>query len=90
MVRQLGPAGPFDVVRDVAGSLEEAGEVTDATLLAALALIGPARTEMDDTERRLIDEARRRRISWKTLGQTLGLTSPQGAQARRARLEPRS
>ncbi|MFI8944079.1 AAA family ATPase [Streptomyces syringium] len=54
---------------------------------AALVLLAMVRRVLDDDERRLIDIARDRMVTWPRIAEALGLGQPQGAQQRRKRLE---
>ena len=56
-------------------------------LLAALALVGEAREQLDDFELRLIREARRREVTWTDLASSLGMRTRQSAESRAVRLE---
>ncbi|MFF1733713.1 AAA family ATPase [Streptomyces sp. NPDC058247] len=54
---------------------------------AALVLLALVRRMLDNDERRLIDIARDRKVTWPRIAEALGLGQPQGAQQRRKRLE---
>ncbi|WP_055689104.1 hypothetical protein [Streptomyces prasinus] len=53
---------------------------------AALVLLTLVRRMLDQDERRLIDIARDRKVTWPRIARALGLGQPQGAQQRRKRL----
>lgn len=61
-------------------------DVTTADVVDALTLVRSARHSLDSAERRLIDAARSRDLSWKEIAHALDIDSPQGAQSRRQRL----
>lgn len=64
-------------------------ESTAEDCLDALRLVAGERARLDRTERALIDAARARGATWRTIGEVLGYTASgarQGAVGRRARL----
>ena len=66
------------------GSLELPGD-----LLAALGLLTSARRELDQLEAGLLFLARVEGVSWGSVGEALGLRTPQAAQQRSERVTAR-
>jgi hypothetical protein len=62
---------------------------SDDDLLAALALLPAARTEVDQLETALLFTARTQGFSWSRISLALGLRSPQAAQQRFGRVAGR-
>jgi DNA-binding CsgD family transcriptional regulator len=60
--------------------------VSPQEVLGALSQVAGERDRLDCNERALIDLARHRGITWRTIGHALGLGSAQAAQQRRKRL----
>ena len=85
------PVEDFVVLRAVSwlaasdpGSLELPGDV-----LAALGLLASARRELDQLEAGLLFLARAEGVSWGSVGEALGLRTPQAAQQRSERVDAR-
>ncbi|MFF8610887.1 hypothetical protein ACF06X_33815 [Streptomyces sp. NPDC015346] len=64
--------------------------VTAEDTEAALVILADLRKRLDAQEKILIDTARDRKVSWPRIAQALGLSSPQGAQQRRKRLDAKT
>jgi hypothetical protein len=59
-----------------------AGDVDEATLLAALTLLPAARAEVDQVEAAVLLTARAHGLSWPRISRAMGLASAQAAQQR--------
>jgi hypothetical protein len=64
--------------------------LSDADLLAALALLPAARAEVDQLEAALLFTARAKGLSWSRISLAVGLRSPQAAQQRLGRVADRT
>ncbi|GGY10950.1 DNA-binding protein [Streptomyces hiroshimensis] len=97
--RQVHPSilGPHEAVRLVsfllsgaAQPVEGEAEVDRTDITAALSLIPPARSEMDELEAGLLQMARGRGMTWQEIAFGLGLSTPQAARQRYERLADRT
>lgn len=90
----LGPAEAVRIVAGLcAGSLTldaDEPEVDDEDVTAALTLLPKARAEMEQLEAVFLDTARRRGMTWQSIGVALGLGSAQAAKQRHDRLVRRA
>jgi hypothetical protein len=87
-LHEAQPPPAFDLIQFAAWQSGNS-RFTGADLLAALALIQPARAEVDQLETALLFAARDRGISWARISRAMGLRSPQAAQQRWGRVAGR-
>ena len=88
---QWGAAEPANLIGRVLlatthGKGSHPAEVDPADICAALALVAPARRDMDRLETQIIMIARNQNLPWRVIAEALGLQSPQAAAQRWQRL----
>ncbi|WP_370326012.1 hypothetical protein [Euzebya sp.] len=82
------PVPDGDLVRLAAWRSRDPDVPADV-VAAGLALLGPARAELDQVEAALLFAARGAAMTWRQIAESLGLDSPQAAQQRMARVSGR-